>query len=98
MAGPYHAAQSPEPFLIPRPDRHSWTYLSALSVTASRLSRFRPAHFLTSQSPRSLPAAPPPSKQTPVSATIPFAQPLIHHTPRSILQSRRAATSGIQFR
>ena len=38
MAGPYHAAQSPEPFPIPRPDRHSWAYLSALSVTASRLS------------------------------------------------------------
>jgi hypothetical protein len=61
MAGPYQAAQSPEPFPIPSIRSALLGLPSALSVTASPLSRFTPAHFLTSQSPRSLQAAPPPS-------------------------------------
>jgi hypothetical protein len=97
MAGPYHTAQSPEPLPIPSSSRHSWTFLSALSLTIPRLSRFNPTPILLDQSPRSLPAATPPSNRP----SVPYhsVRPAtIDRIPKSLLLSGAVLTSDIPFR
>ena len=87
MAGPYHTAQSPEPVPIPRPARHSWAYGSALSVTTSRPSRFKPAHLFTTQRPAVLTRFCPAVIQAPASVYHSVRTIMIYHTPMNALHS-----------